>query len=534
MRRSGSALPPSQRPDEQERPRRLAANAAWRIAATVVRVLIGIVSVSAFTRVLGMGQWGLLALFQAATGPLALLDALAHATVKYTAESLGRGDRAEAARVVQTTLMFNLVVGCAGAAALLVSSGWLASSVFAIPTEDVGRAVTGFRLVGALWFLGLITATYAGVLAAHQRYDTTSKLTTLSVVASNGLALAFAAAFRDIRLVLVAQTLASAVMVVVYFRAAARLLPELAAPPRGDGAVFRRSFGFGVWQIVGVGGSLLASWGDRYVLGALFAPTVVGFYATASLLQTQLYGAFIEMGEVLFPAVSHLEGRGELPAARRLALLAGWAVTSGLAVCAAVLAAIGGDFLHLWISDEVARGTTTTLRLLCVASIAGITAIGPFYYLLGTGRTRWDAVSGITGGLTVIGVSVLVVPRYGLAGVGYGALAASLVRWGFVALIWRRHFRSDYTFAGFSAHVWLPALSGAAILLLLSGCHDALGVHPSWPWLVLEGAVSLLIAAGLQLGANELMPGGGQRRHDVVASFRPVIAAAIGLVWRRA
>jgi O-antigen/teichoic acid export membrane protein len=495
----------------------------------VLRVAIGLVAVPLYTRMLGMSQWGLLALFQAAASPLALLDlGLGAATVKYVAEFIGRGDRTSALKVFHTTLLFNLAMGAIGSIGLLLSANWLATSLFAIPPSEVARAVVGFRVMAGSWLLGVLTATGASVLNAHQRYDVSSRMATLSVILTVGAGLGTAALGGDIVAVLAAQTAASALLAVVYFRIANELLPGVVAIPRWNGDAFRRSFGFGIWQAVALGGAFLSGWGDRYILGAFFAPAIVGFYAIISTLYTQLYVMFLEMGEVLFPAVSHLEGRQDLAGARRLTLLVGWTLTTGFGVGASVLATIGGDFLHLWISPEAARIATTTLRLLCIGGIIGMPAIAIFYFLLGLGKTRWDAASAITVGATVIGVDLLLVPRIGMEGLGYGLIAGVLVRWAFLVLIWRAHFAREVRFGPFAAQVFAPALVSVAILLALSALHDRLGRPPSWPWLLLEGALALVVAAGLQLGAGELLPGGRQRLRDVVSSFRPLLDRVLG------
>jgi O-antigen/teichoic acid export membrane protein len=323
--------------------------------------------------------------------------------------------------------------------------------------------------------------------------------------------------------VLAAQAVAAGVMLAVHFAAAASLLPGLAGLPRGDRAALRRSSAFGAWQAVGFLGSLLSGFGDRYVLGAFFAPAVVGFYALAHLLQAQLYGTFLEMGEVLFPAVSHLEGRGDLPAARRLSMLVGWTLTTCFGIVAAVLAVVGGDFLHLWVSPDAARAATATLRIFCVAAILGMAAIAPFFYVLGIGLTRWDAASGILVGGTVVGIGLVLIPRYGLPGVGWGLVVAALLRWTFVLAIWRRHFAVQLGLGAFAAHVLLPPLVSVAALAALTSVHDRLSMAPSWPWLVVETAIALAVVAAIQLLAGEIVPGGPQRRRDVVASIRPIL-----------
>jgi O-antigen/teichoic acid export membrane protein len=507
---------------------RLASNAAWRFAGTLVRLGIGLVSVAWFTRLLGMSQWGLLALFQAAVAPLAILDGLGRATVKYVAESLGRGDRQEAARMVRTSAVLNIGLGVVGMLALLGCARWLAVSLFAIPAEDVPRAVVGFRVMAAAWFVGIATTPYSAVFAAHQRYDALAKLGTLGVVLSVGVGLAVAAITRDVLSVVVAQAAVAALMAMVHLWGAGRLLPEILALPTIDRAALRRSLTFWRWEVVGVAGGLATGWGDRYILGGFFAPRVVGFYAVANTLAHHAYAAFIEMGEVLFPAVSNLEGRGDLPGARRLALLVGWTLATVFGACAVVLAVVGGDFLHLWVSAEAAREATPVLRILCAAFVVAITAIAPLFYVLGIGETRWDAAAGVLTGVIVIAVGLVLVPRYGLVGVGYGLLAGVVARCGLVALVWRAHFRPQFGLGAFALHVWLPALTSLATLAVLSRLHDGLGRAPSWPWLLVEGAATLAVAAAVQLGVSELIPGGAQRRREVVASFRPIAARWLG------
>lgn len=508
-------------PAEGRRP--LAVSAAWRLAATVVRVLVGLVAVSLFTRLLGISQWGLLALFQAAVAPLALLDGLGRATVKYVAESLGRGDAGAAGRVVRTALALNAVLGLAGAAALAVAAPWLARSVFAIPAADVAQAILGFRVTAGAWLVGIVTTTYVGVLTGHHRFDTTSRLAAAAVILSTGSGVAAAALTGNVVAVVAVQTAAAAIMLLVYRGTALRTLPEIGGGPRLDLSALGRVVAFWRWEVVGVAGGLLAGWADRYILGAYYPPAIVGYYAAANLLQTQLYAAFLEMGEVLFPAVSHLEGQGELAAARRLSALVGWTLGTAFGVGAAVLGVIGGDFLALWVSPD-ARSATATLRVLCASSILGVTAVAPLYYTLGLGKTRWDAVSGVVVGVIVTALGLVLIPRLGLLGVGYGLLAGTLARCLVVAAIWRVHFRQDVGLGAFAAHVWAPAVTSIGVLVGLSALHDALAPGGGWPGFLAEAVVVLVVAAALQLGVSEALPGGSARRRDVVASLRPLVA----------
>ena len=277
------------------------------------------------------------------------------------------------------------------------------------------------------------------------------------------------------------------------------------------------------WQVVVTGGVLLTSWSDRYILGIFFVPAVVGAYAIASLLATQLHNAFAEVGTVLFPAVSDLEGRGELRSARRLALLVGWTLTSSFGVFAAVLAVIGGDFLQLWIARDVGTAAQFTLRLLCVAAIADLATIAPFTYVVGIGRPRVEALATVGGSIAVLSIGIILAPRLGLAGVGYGLIAGTLVRWTFVAFIWRTYFAVDQPLRAFAAHAWAPPLVSIGITGALSALHDRIPHSVTWPALMIEALAALAIAALVQFVVGEILPGGAQRRRDVVASFKPIL-----------
>lgn len=518
-----SPEPPAPAPGASPQHRPLAGSVAWRLAGTLARIGVGVVTVSVYARVLGMGQWGLLALFQAATAPLALLELGAGAaSVKYVSEWVGRGDRGAAERVVQTTLLFNVAVGLAGAAALNAGAEWLATSAFAIPAADRALAITGFRIASAGWLVSLVAATFVGVLSAHQRFDLVTKLATVSSMASSVLGIVIALTGGTIVGVLAAQVTVAAATAWVAFAAAARLLPGLRRRPRWDAAAFRRSFSFGSWQAVAMLGGLLANWSDRYVLGARFAPRTLGFYSAALTLEQQLVSVFNEMGEVVFPAVSHRQGTGHLADARRLALLAGWLLTTVFGLAAAVLATVGGDFLSLWIGAETAREATGVLRLLCVGGVLGMADTGVYFYMLGVGRTRWSAALALTSGGCTIAVSLALVPALGIVGAAIGAVAGCLSQWILAVFAWRYELSEDVPFGSFAVHVFAPAASSLALLGVGIALHGRLPHAASWPGLMGEAALTVLVLGAVQAGVGELLPGGAQRRRDVVASFAPI------------
>ncbi len=501
----------------------LVQSAAWRLASTVALTLVSLVTVPVFTRLLGLEQWGLLVLFQAAIAPLALLDlGIGTATVKYVAEAIGRGDREEATKLVQTTLVFNLVIGASGALAIALCAEWLASAVFAIPPAQQHLATAGFRLMGLSWFGGIVGATCTGVLTAHRYFGLASRLRTVAGLASGLVGILTVVGGGGLFQVVIAQTVVSLSMAGVWFASASNLLPGIRALPRWYGAAFRKCFAFGFWQALASAGGFLTSWSDRYVLGMNFPPALVGVYSIALSITSAAYGAFHDMGEVLFPAVSQKQGEGNLAGARRLSIQAGWALSIVAAVASAVIATVGGDFITLWITPEAAALGTPTLRLLSVAGILGMAITGPYFFCLGIGRSRLLAGSSLLTGFVVCGLGVVLAPILGLSGVALALVGGGLAQWLVVLLIQRRVYRPDIQLAEFALHIWAPAVSGVAVLALLVTAHDAFRPASTWARLVLETIAFVLLAAALQFGVNELLPGGRHRRRLVSSLLAPL------------
>jgi O-antigen/teichoic acid export membrane protein len=507
----------------------LAGNVVRRLLGTTIRIGIAFVSVPLYMRFIGASQWGLLMLFQAAAAPMALLDlGVGPALVKRVAEARGRVDEDAAVRTIRSALLFSTISLALGACLILLLSGWFARSVFAIPAADVETAVRGFRFVALSWAAGVPLAFATNVLVAHQRYDEVLRASTIALVTTTAAGLAAAAGTRNAASVMLAQAVASAAAAAFAAWRAARLLPRRALSPAWDKAESRRLLGFGGWYTVANTGVILATWSDRYVLGTFLLPRAVGFYALAQQMQQLIGSLFSEAGDVLFPAVSMRHGMGEISFARRLALLAGWLLTTAFGPVAITVAVLGGDFLRLWISPVAGQEAAGVLRLLCAATIVALAAVAPVFFALGTGHSRWQAPFSLTAGVSALVVSIALVPTLGLKGVGIGLLAGASVRWALFVPLWRSLFRVDVRARDFFLHVCAPPLVSLALLAAFAHAHDAFPHASGWVVFFLEVIVLFSVAAVLQIAAGEVLPGGPRRRRDVVDSFKPVAVRA----WR--
>jgi O-antigen/teichoic acid export membrane protein len=489
------------------------------VAGNVIKVVVGLVTVPVFVRSLGLWQWGLMALFQAAAGPLVLLDlGVGAATVKRVADSLGRAEPDRAVRAVHTTMLFHAAAGFVGLAILYWSAPSLAGSVFAIPPEHHAVAVRGFRLMGASFAVSLAGSSLLGVLAAHQRFDLLARAGSIGAIVTAAAGLSTALFTGDVVDVILAQTLATAAVTLFNLRVARRLLPRLAILPSWDVESFRASMSFGAGQALAVAGNLIVAWSDRYVLGTRLAPVVIGSYAVAQTVYTHLYGAFYELGEMVFPAVSHRHGAGALGSARSLALLVGWTVTTGFGVVAVTIGVGARGLLQVWLSPEVSSVAAGVLRLLLAGGLFVVASLGPAFFVLGIGRTRLHALSTLLGGGVGVVTALLLLPTTGVEAVGWGLVSGGAARTLMTLLIWWVHFREEMGMGFFVAHAVMPPLIAAGLLAGLASLRDLMPPAGSWGTLLPELVATLLAVAGLQLAVDALVPGARQRRSSVVAS----------------
>jgi O-antigen/teichoic acid export membrane protein len=151
--------------------RNIVVNSIWNLAAYLVAIVVGILAIPIYIHMLGLGHYGIVVILNSMLAPIGLLNlSFGEATIKYVAESLGRGDTKTAAAYVRTTLLFNLVGGLIGMVLIAVLAKWLATMVFNIDPADQQVAQAALYWVALGWFVSEISGTYVAIPTALQRY----------------------------------------------------------------------------------------------------------------------------------------------------------------------------------------------------------------------------------------------------------------------------------------------------------------------------------------------------------------------------
>jgi O-antigen/teichoic acid export membrane protein len=122
----------------------------------------------------------------------------------------------------------------------------------------------------------------------------------------------------------------------------------------------------------------------------------------------------------LFPHLSSRHEAGEVRGPRRvlkLALLTNAVVAALLSLPFLLLAR---PVLRLWMGNQFADQGHLVLPILAISYAALAINVVPHNSLLALGRVRAVAVLNIAGGLVLLGVMAVLIPRFGLAGAATG------------------------------------------------------------------------------------------------------------------
>lgn len=516
--------------------KRLVRNSKWNLLGWLCLLVLGFVSAPIMVRELGADLYGLMALLTSFVAPLALVDlGIGEATIKYVAESLGRNDRQAVEDYLSSTFCFNLLVGVLGAGVMIVCASFLVESVFNVPTAHVPLARQCLVWLGGIWCATQIRQTFVGAVTALQEYKVVSIGTFLTQAAHTGTGLAVLLGGGGLLEMIRSQAIVAGLGVAGWWWLAGRRLPGIRLRPRFQAGVFRRSFSFGVWQMLNNLFGLLVHQAQRWLLGAFLPVAAVGFYNVGNQLVSMIYAAGYRVGQVVFPAVSQMQGEGRTDEAGRLMVQVTWVLSTAVIPAYVTLAVFAHDLLSLWVGTNFATQAEVPLRIMCVGFSVGAVFAVPNFFLLGTGRSHWLTAVAVVQGCIAFGAGWLLVPRWGVSGAAAAVAAGTIpVYCGTLVIVWRRLLRGQSSWREYFAATFCPLLIA---LLLLASLLPLRGFAPDWHpgWLLLGVAsgVCYLVCWLVIQAVNRLLPGGSERwlglralLHDTLSSRLPFLFPA--------
>jgi len=386
----------------------------------VLMMVAGLVSFPILTRVLSVGEYGLMSLVATALSLLVGLGKLGmqHSTLRFHSEMQAGTRQTDPEAFLSTSVLGMALLG--GVATLLwaVASQWVPESWWNDPRVRPLMLLTSVLILVRVFDSALINQ-----LRAQERSGVVMVYSVLRRYAS--LALLLAVLFYvagDVwgfyGATIAGELLATLVLAVWMFR---RAPPRLRAfsPP-----LFRAMLAFGVPMIGLELSAVVLAIGDRYIIESHFGPEAVGVYSAAynlcDYVKAMLFVSLVAAAQPMYLRLWSQQGAGAttdfLERFMHLYTMAAMLVVGGMA-------AIGGELLDLLASEKYRAGAPAIPGLMAAMAIESVVLItGAGLYL--QKRTRTMLLLTVTSAVVNLALNAVLVPRLGLIGASVSSLAS--------------------------------------------------------------------------------------------------------------
>jgi O-antigen/teichoic acid export membrane protein len=310
---------------------------------------------------------------------------LGQATTRFLAEALGRDDREKIASIFWTSLTIQALFGAVGGLVFAASTPLLAGHVLKIPSGLVQEARTSFYILSASIPVVVAVRSLAGALKAAQRFDLVNSVQVCAGSLSfllPAVGVFFGMHLPGIVLLISLSRLASAI---VYLLLAYKIHPELRQAARVDRSMIGPLVSFGGWVTFCNLLTPIATYLDRFLLGAMVSVGVVSYYTVSSETAWRLLIPVGAMAEVLFPAFSALSSKSPAEIARTfIGSLKYLLLIMGPMVLLALT--LGGDVLRIWLGRELESKCIVAFCILAAGTLFNAISVLPANLLDALGR----------------------------------------------------------------------------------------------------------------------------------------------------
>ncbi|HEX8105040.1 MAG TPA: hypothetical protein VF533_20640, partial [Solirubrobacteraceae bacterium] len=362
--------------------------------------------------VAGFGTWSVV--FTLATIYSLVEIGFSTGVTKLVAELHASGRRAELAATVGAGVA--LMAGLGVLALALSGALALLAPTFAAPADEAGFAL-GMVVLGAAMIVRFPCVAYGATLLGRQRYDLFNLGETVTVLLFAGgavVAVETGGGVLGLSIAYAASLLAGGAAFAVLLR---RVDPDLPLRPRlADRATRRRVGGLGSLTLLVDSMDFVAQRMDTVVIAAIRGATAAAPYGAALRLISGVQGLILPVMNLLLPMVSDLHARGaRAEVARRFVLATRFALQLTLPL-AAGLSLFAQDIARAWLGPETPGDTAAIIGVLLAVQVAILPAVPAGKVLIAVGRMRAVSVLAIVEGVANLGLSVLLVTRYGAIG----------------------------------------------------------------------------------------------------------------------
>lgn len=404
-----------------KRTHRIIHNAVFSVGGWSVPIVLSFIFTPYIVGKLGTDAYGILTLVWSVIGYFAFLDlGLGLALVKFIAEFFGKKDVQSVNEAIGAALIMALTLGLPGAGVIFAMAEIMATRLLKIPPEFEHAALIAFRL-GAIGFLAAMMQTLLQAIPnGLNRYDVTS---VVGIITKGGSAIAAAALLcmgGGLLNVVALYVSIPVITSLIYIVAARRLLPAIRFQLHTRRETFNRVLQFGLFAVLSRIAYVFARYADRLIIGSMIDVASVTYYAVPLLLVGRISSLTQQIGNVVFPAVSELQGEKQQIAIVDLYLTASRLMTALATAICLPLVIFGSRMLALWMTPEFADQVGGVMVLVSLTVYADCLTNIPAFVTDGLGYPKVTGISSICHATLFL---TLMLPLARVAGITGVALA---------------------------------------------------------------------------------------------------------------
>jgi O-antigen/teichoic acid export membrane protein len=404
-------------------------NSLSSLLAFLIPVAVALVSTPYIVYGLGAERFGIYMVTLSLVSFGGLLDlGFGTAAVRFVAEARARGDARQLSSVINSTLISRLPL-----LAVLLLFGvplapFLVDRVLAISGPLRFDAVFVLRVALASLGLSMLGGTLAALPRAAQRYDLSSRLGLVFGLLLTGLTVVILALGGGLRQIAVLELALTVAQLAVAWYVARHVMPAWRPAWRLELARLRSIAAFGAFVALNSVTAIIFIHVNRLLVARLLGVAAVTYFVVPWSLSSRISQVVASLTEAISPVASALAVSAEKDRLRELCL-AGVRLSFAIAGTLGLAVALGAaDLLSLWMGPRFAAESARLLRLLAVMGcLQALTAI-PYFVLNGVGRSAAANIPVVLGAVISFPVSLFLLRRVGLEGIGWGLVLAVLVQ----------------------------------------------------------------------------------------------------------
>lgn len=405
--------------------RKIALNVFSNWANLVTAVVIAFLVSPVIVHSLGNQLYGVWTLIISITGYFTVLDlGVNTAVIRYISRSEALGRRPEVARVFSSSLL--LFVAMAGLAVVLtLGLAPILGRVFDSPSFPRAMFEATFLIIGCDVAVGLIMSVFVATLKARQEFLKVNAVAVIANVLKNVLIVVLLLRGHGIVSMAAVQLASTALKLgcqYLWVRRSNRFSRSTV-----DRGMLRELMSYSVYSLIISVVVKVIFYTDSVVIASMIAVDQIVFYSIPVTLLVYSERVVYAMMSVLTPVVSSNEALNDVEGNRALYRLGTRYSLVLVLPMLFVLFTNGREFISLWMGPDYGERSARVLQVLCVGYLLYLSQLIANSILKGVSRHRVLAGVLLLEAAANLGLSILLAPRYGLAGVALGTTVPLLV-----------------------------------------------------------------------------------------------------------